>query len=230
MSGESLFPEPSAFLDAEGFIRAHTRLQVPPLVPEMRLFLADELTPLWQATEDTLGKKGLEPPFWAFAWPGSQGMARWILDNPQEVAGKRVLDIGAGGGLAAIAAARAGARAIANDVDPMAIVAARLNAAENGVTIEGVCADLLDTTLLDTDLDAEFVIVGDLCYERALSERLLAWLHRLARTRRVLMAEPGRAFAPRAGVRPVGTYVVPTLFDLENRTERTVVLLEIEAG
>lgn len=222
---ESLFPDPLGFADAEAFIRAHTRLQTPPLVPETRLFLADELTPLWQATEDTLGKKGLEPPFWAFAWPGSQGMARWILDNPEEVAGRRVLDVGAGGGLASIAAARVGARAVANDVDPMAIVSAHLNARENGVAIEAVCGDLLDS-----DPDADVVIVGDLCYERALSERLLAWLHRLARTRRVLMAEPGRAFAPRAGVRPVATYTVPTLFDLENRTERTVVLLAVEAG
>jgi predicted nicotinamide N-methyase len=228
VSGDALSVDgidPTALPDPAGFIRKHTRIQTPPLVPELRLFLADELTPLWQATEDTLGKKGLEPPFWAFAWPGSQGMARWILDNPAQIAGRRVLDVGTGGGLAAIAAGRAGAWPIANDVDPMAIVAAHLNAAENGVVIEGVCADLLDT-----DVDAELVIVGDLCYERALSERLLAWLHGLARTRRVLMAEPGRAFAPRVGVRPVGTYVVPTLFDLENRTERTVVLLEIEAG
>lgn len=209
--------------DPEAFIRAHTRLQSPPLVPDVRLYLADEVTPLWQATEDALGKTGLEPPFWAFAWPGSQALARWFLDHPEQVAGRRVLDVGAGGGLASIAAARAGARAVANDVDPMALAAARLNAAENGVAIE-----VLQGDLLDSEIEADLVIVGDLCYERDLSARLLAWLHRLARTRRVLMAEPGRAFAPRDGVRAVGTYVVPTLVDLESRAERTVVLLEVE--
>jgi predicted nicotinamide N-methyase len=213
----------TAKVDPARFVRAHTRLVAPPLVPEVRLHLADEVTPLWQATEAVLGEAGLEPPFWAFAWPGSQAMARWILDHPEEVRGRTVLDIGAGAGLASIAAAWAGARATANDVDPMAIVAARLNAEENAADVAFVEGDLLGT-----DVAAEIVIVGDLCYERTLSERLLAWLRHLALTRRVILAEPGRAFAPRAGFRTLATYVVPTLFDLENKTERTVVLLEIE--
>jgi len=214
----------SAKVDPARFVRAHTRLAAPPLVPEARLYLADEVTPLWRATEAVLGEAGLEPPFWAFAWPGSQAMARWILDHPEEVRGRTVLDIGAGAGLASIAAAWAGARVTANDIDPLAIVAARLNAEENTVNLVFVEGDLLDT-----DVAAEIVLVGDLCYERTLSERLLAWLRRLAQTRRVILAEPGRAFAPREGFRTLATYVVPTLFDLENKTERTVVLLEIEA-
>ncbi|MDP2315725.1 MAG: 50S ribosomal protein L11 methyltransferase [Pseudomonadota bacterium] len=225
MSGERAFPDPTKLADPDGFVRANTRLQTSPLVPELPLYLADELTPLWHATEESVGAVGLEPPFWAFAWPGSQAMARWMLDHPEEVRGRRVLDIGTGGGLAAIAAARVGAHARGNDVDPMALVAARLNAAVNNVVIDWVCGDLVDT-----DVDAEVVIIGDLCYERALSARLLAWLHRLARTRRVLMAEPGRAFAPRGGVLPLASFVVPTGLDLENTTERTVVLLEIEPG
>jgi predicted nicotinamide N-methyase len=213
--------------DPEGFVRAHTRLVSPPLVPELRVYGADEVTPLWQATEDALSRVGVEPPFWAFAWPGSQALARWILDNPGEFAGKRVLDVGAGGGLAAIAAARVGAlAAIANDVDPLALVAARLNAIENGVTITTVLGDLSAGTA-GLEVDADIIVVGDLCYEKDLAARLMGWLRVLARDRRVVLAEPGRAFAPRAGVRPIARYTVPTTLDLESRTEREAVLLEV---
>ncbi len=212
--------------DPEAFVRAHTRLVRPPFVPELQVYAADEVTPLWQATEEALGEAGIEPPFWAFAWPGSQALARWILDNPATVAGRRVLDVGAGGGLAAIAAARAGAIATANDVDPLALVAARLNADANGVTIATRPGDLST----GADVEADLVLVGDLCYEKTLAARLMGWLRGLARDRRVIIAEPGRAFAPREGVRVIARYTVPTTMDLESRTEREALLLEVEPG
>lgn len=240
--------------DPEGFVRLHTRLLAPPLVPELRLWTADVLTPLWQATEDALGAAGVEPPFWAFAWPGSQALARWMLDAPGEVAGRRVLDVGAGAGLASLAAARVGATVTANDVDPLALVATALNARENGVEVTTLLGDLVPADPTPGSGDgaagsravvaaepaeargraraavdaAEIVLVGDLCYEKGTSERLLAWLRRLARDRRVLLAEPGRAFAPRQGVRCVARYVVPTTRELESGTEREVQLLAVE--
>lgn len=210
----------------EAFVRAHTRLVAPPLVPELEVWTADEVTPLWQATEEALGKVGVEPPFWAFAWPGSQALARWALDHPEALVGRRVLDVGAGNGLASLAAARAGARVTANDVDPLALVAVGMNAAHNGVAVETRLGDLTPGAAIE----AEVVLVGDLCYEKTVAARLLGWLAALARDRRVVIAEPGRAFAPRSGVRPIGRYVVPTTLDLESRTEREVVLLEVEAG
>ena len=87
------------------FLQANTRLDRAPLVPELLLHLASEITPIWQATEDWLRESGIEPPFWAFAWPGGQALARYILDHPEAVAGRRVLDFAAGCGIAAIPAA-----------------------------------------------------------------------------------------------------------------------------
>ncbi|HWX47583.1 MAG TPA: 50S ribosomal protein L11 methyltransferase, partial [Roseomonas sp.] len=130
--------------DAAGFIAAHTALARPALVPEIELHLATEITPIWQATEEWLAERDIEPPFWAFAWPGSQALARLILDGAIPVAGRRVLDFAAGGGLAAIAAARAGAaRVEAAEIDPLAIAATRLNAAHNGVAVEATAADVV---------------------------------------------------------------------------------------
>ena len=119
---------------AEDFIRAQTRPGYAPLVPELRLHLASEITPLWQATEAWLAARDLAPPFWAFAWPGGQALARHVLDHSERVAGRRVLDFAAGCGIAAIACARAGAAVVeAAEIDPLAVAAIGLNAAENGV-------------------------------------------------------------------------------------------------
>src|SRR3954469_7889862 len=93
----------------EAFIRANAALMPPPLVPEIQLYLATEVVPLWRATEEELEKMGVPPPYWAFAWAGGQALARFILDHPEQIAGKRVLDIGAGSGMVGIAAHRAGA-------------------------------------------------------------------------------------------------------------------------
>ncbi len=211
-------------MPAQDFIRRHTLVQHAALVPEIRLHLADEVTPLWLATEEAFGPQ--EPPFWGFAWPGSQALARWLLDHPAEIGGNAVVDIGTGCGLAAIAAAKAGASSvIANDVQPLALAATALNAAENGVDVGMYCGDWIGT-----ELDAAVVLVGDLCYDQKIAIKLFPWLQALARTRRVILAEPGRAFAPRAGVRAFAHYTVPTLMDLESRAEREVVLLEVQAA
>src|SRR5829696_9471680 len=133
-----------AIADAAAFIRAHTRLLPVPHTPEISLHLADEATELWQKTEEELGEIGLPPPFWAFAWAGGQALARYLLDHPAVVAGKRVLDFASGSGLVAIAAAKAGAAFVkACDVDAFAVASITLNAARNGVAVEPRLADLV---------------------------------------------------------------------------------------
>jgi predicted nicotinamide N-methyase len=197
---------------AETMIREYTRVGVAALVPEVRLWLAEELVPLWEATERRAAQPQA-PPFWAFAWPGSQALARYVLDTPGVVGRKRVLDFGAGGGLAAIAAAQMGAvHVLACDIDPLALVAQRLNAALNGVTFESQCADLVDS-----ELDVDIVLVGDVCYEREPSERIVSWLRDVTETGcDVLLADPGRHYAPAQGLDLLATYEVPTLKELES--------------
>lgn len=212
-------------MNPAAFIRANTALKAPPLVPELRLHLADAALPLWQATEDTLQRTGLPPPYWAFAWPGGQAVARFVLDHPQVVAGRRLLDIGAGSGIASIAAARAGAAAVvANDPDAFAAAAIALNAAANGlaVTVEGV--DLLDAPAGGFAV----VLAGDMCYERPLADRVWACLLRHAAAGAlVLLGDPGRAYAPEAGLREAGRYIVPTSLDLEDREQRETVVWQV---
>jgi predicted nicotinamide N-methyase len=211
-------------LDHAAFVRANTVVAVPPLVPEIRLHLATEVTPLWEATEATLEQTGLPPPYWAFAWPGGQAVARHILDHPDRVRGKRVLDVGAGSGLAAIAAARAGGQATANDIDDFARAAIALNAALNGVEIE-----YSGETLLAADGGGwDVVIAGDMCYEKPLAEALMAWLRRLAgKGTLVLLGEPGRSYRPREGISEVARYTVPTSRDLEDRDTREGVVWQV---
>jgi len=207
--------------ELRAFVLQHTQLETPVLIPEISLQLATDVTTLWQAAEQRWGPQ--EPPFWGFVWPGSQALARWIFDHRKEIVGRSVLDVGSGNGLAAIAAKKAGASfVIANDIQPLAAASIAVNAAKNNVSLDIVCADLLGT-----EIDAEVVLVGDLCYDKSTSDRLFPWLRGLARTRRVLLAEPGRAFAPREGIHRIATYTVPTLPDLESRSERDVVLLEV---
>jgi predicted nicotinamide N-methyase len=287
---------------AEELIRAHTRVEAAGLVPEVRLYLAQLIVPLWQATEQLAGKASA-PPFWAFAWPGSQALGRYVLDRPQLVQGRRVLDFGAGGGLAAIAGAMCGAaRVVANDIDPLAAVAQRMNAELNDVTFERVGQDLVgwqtQTRVSDTQqpqvshaqavadgerqtrmspeqqaavdgeqqavvgdeqqavvgdeqqavvsdeqravvgderrarasdeqqavvdderqtLDFDVVLAGDVCYEQAASARLTPWLRVLADAGvLVLLADPGRHYAPSDGLELLETYDVPTLHELES--------------
>ncbi len=204
--------------DRRDFIRANTAVAAPPLVPEIRLHLASEITPLWQATEALLEREQLPPPYWAFAWAGGQALARHVLDHPDLVRGRSVLDFGAGSGLLALAAARAGAaRAVAAEIDAVAAIAIGLNAALNrlDVTVEG--GDVIGRF----PAPWQVVLVGDMCYERPLAERLTEWLRRLAATDvLVLLGDPGRAYLPKEGLAEIARYRVPTSLDLEDRTMR----------
>lgn len=208
--------------DPEAFILANTAVETPSLVPEIKLHLASAVTPLWHATEATLETTQLPPPYWAFAWPGGQALARHLLDHPDLVRGKSVLDIGAGSGLVAIAAMKAGARrAVAAEIDRFALAAIALNAALNQVAIAAEGNDIIGAS----DSGSELILVGDMCYERPLAERLTAWLRVLATGgATVLLGDPGRAYLPKDGLEKVAQYAVPTSLDLEDRTVRTTVV------
>ncbi len=197
------------------FILEHTRLQAPPHAPELRLHLADEVTPLWRMTEEALAAIGLPPPFWAFAWAGGQALARWLLDHPDEVRGRRVLDFASGSGLVGIAAARAGAaRVLCADIDPFCAPAARLNADANGVEVETTDADLLNAA---PPAWAEVVCAGDIAYERPLAGRVRGWLGQARRGgARVLVGDPGRSYFDPAGLTPLAEYRVATTRELED--------------
>lgn len=200
--------------DPRAFILANTRFQVVPHAPEISLWLADEITPIWKMTEEELGELGLPPPFWAFAWAGGQGLARWLLDNPAEVAGKRVLDLAAGSGLVGIAAMQAGAvSALCADIDPFCAAAVALNAAVNGVTLGFTDADLLDAP----PPEVEVICAGDVFYEQPMAGRVLAWLTAAAaRGTRVLVGDPLRTYFPREGFDLLAEYAVPTTRELED--------------
>jgi predicted nicotinamide N-methyase len=208
--------------DRERFIRANTKLKQPPLVPEVSLLLADHVMNLWGETEalaaaNASGLKTLPPPYWAFAWPGGQAIARYILDNPSEVRDRTVLDFGAGSGLVAIAAAKAGASCvIAAEIDPLAITAIDMNSRTNGVFVEPIAIDVIGS-----NPRWNTVLAGDMCYERPVADRLVPWLRALVKSGvRVLLGDPGRNYFPEGGVTKVATFAVPTTLDLEDREVR----------
>jgi predicted nicotinamide N-methyase len=210
-----------ATADPAAFIRRQTAIANPPLVPEIRLHLATEITPIWQATEATLEREGLPPPYWAFAWPGGQALARAILDAPAIVRGKRVLDFAAGSGLVAIAAAKAGAAQVeAAEIDRFAAAAVALNAALNGVAVPVILDDVVGS-----EGRWDLVLAGDVCYERPMAERVTAWLRRLAGAgTQVLIGDPGRTYLPKSGLVEMARHLVPTTLELEDRTERETVI------
>jgi predicted nicotinamide N-methyase len=201
--------------DRRQFILDKTRLQRPPHTPELTLYLADEITPIWKMTEEALAEIGLPPPFWAFAWAGGQALARYILDNPQVVAGKAVVDFASGSGIVAIAAAKAGAaRVLAADIDPFCGAALSLNAEANGVACDDTDADLLDAP---PPAWAEVILAGDICYEKPLAERVMAWLAAArAAGATVMIGDPGRSYFPREGLTKLAQYQVPTTRELED--------------
>ena len=200
--------------DPEAFIRANTALQPVPHAPEISLYVADEITPIWKMTEVALGSLGMAPPFWAFAWAGGQAIARYVLDNPELVRGKAVLDFASGSGLCAIAAMKAGAaRALANDIDPFCRAAIAVNAEANGVIVESVIADLLDRPPPAVDV----ILAGDICYEKTIAQRVLAWLKAArAEGMTVLLGDPGRIYFPRQGLTQLAQYEVQTTRELED--------------
>jgi predicted nicotinamide N-methyase len=199
--------------DPVAFIRAETRLRPVPHAPELVLHVADEATALWQKTEEELGEIGLPPPFWAFAWAGGQALARYVLDHPEAVRARHVLDFASGSGLVAIAAMTAGAaRVTACDIDPFAVAAMDLNAAANGVAIEAVQADLIGQ-----DQGWDVVLAGDICYERDLAQRVTEWLLGLSRRgATVLIGDPGRSYLPEARLDRLAVYEVPVTRTLED--------------
>ncbi|MGE3623103.1 MAG: methyltransferase [Bdellovibrionales bacterium] len=207
------------------FIRAQTVPASASLVPEITLQLATEVTPLWHLTEERLRENNLPPPYWAFAWPGGQGLARYILDHPETVRGRRVLDFAAGCGIAAIAAARAGAaRAMADDIDLLAQTVVPINAAHNGVRV-----DIERITAMDKPFTgADIILLGDVCYQQAMSIIIMRWLRLcLGAGVRVIIADPGRAYVPTEGMKELARYDVPTSRDLEDRDSRTVIVWEL---
>ena len=206
---------------AKQFILDNTALMAPPHVPEILLHLADEAHDLWQRTEDELVEIGLPPPFWAFAWAGGQGLARYVLDHPEAVLGRRVLDFASGSGLVAIAAMKAGAAAvIAADIDPFCDTAIALNLDANGVE-----AQFLGTDCVGTDDGWDVVLAGDVFYDKAFADRLLPWFTSLrARGAEVLVGDPGRAYLPRTGLQSLAVYQVPVTRVLEDaEVKRTTV-------
>lgn len=202
------------------FIQRETRLSYPSLIPEVRLHLADAALALWQATESDMAEIDLPPPYWAFAWPGGQALARLCLDQPELVRGRRVMDFGAGGGVASIAAALSGARVAAVDIDAYAQAVLGLNATANGVTVQ-----ILDHVSLETVPPTDILLFGDMCYERPLAEAVTVWGRLSARAGiTVLLADPGRSYRPSDGLAEVARYKVPTSLDLEDSTERETVI------
>lgn len=207
----------------DDFVRANTVPAQAPLVPELTLHLASEITPIWQATEDWLRRENIEPPFWAFAWPGGQALARYLLDHPGAVAGRRVLDFAAGSGIAAIAAARAGAALVeAAEIDALAAAAIRLNAAWNGQAVAVLTEDVVGAACR-----WDVILCGDVCYEAPMTGHMLPWLRRLAGEAAVWLADPGRAYLPGDGLAPFARYAVATTLELEDRTERLVTLFDL---
>ena len=188
-----------------------------PLVPDILLYQASEPIQMWERTELAAAQAtSLEPPFWAFAWPGGQALARYLLDHPEAVRGRRVLDLASGSGLVAIAAARAGAAAVtACDIDPLAAAVTSLNAAANGVAVQALCADILDEDG-PASPGADVVLAADAFYQRDLAARLTRFLQRTqARGTAVLIGDFGRAYLPRELLRPLAAYDVPGLRLLE---------------
>ncbi|HET9147995.1 MAG TPA: 50S ribosomal protein L11 methyltransferase [Acetobacteraceae bacterium] len=210
-------------VDPRRFILEQTAPALPPLLPEISLHLASEITPIWQATEAYLDEQGIAPPYWAFAWPGSIALARHMLDAPALVAGRRVLDFAAGSGLAAIAAMRAGAAsATAVEIDPLAGAAIALNAEANRVAVQVLIGDITGT-----EPQAELIICGDICYEAPMTRQLWPWLRRCARRAEIWLADPGRAYLPAEGLQDFAEYMVPTTHELESRTSRKVTLYRL---
>jgi len=210
--------------DPAAFIRENTVVEPAPLVPEIKLHLVHEITPIWEATEKEMNEVDLAPPYWAFAWAGGQALARYILDNPELVAGKRVLDFGAGGGIVGIAAHMAGAARIqAADIDRFAAAAVALNAEINGARVEITTRDLIDA-----EPAWDVILAGDICYEGPAAARMEAWFRRLASAGvRVYIGDPGRTYLPKKGLEKITAYAVRTTRDIEDTDLRNACVWQV---
>ncbi|MEU6236639.1 50S ribosomal protein L11 methyltransferase [Kitasatospora sp. NPDC047058] len=213
-------------LSDRSFVQRETRLTPVPFVPEVTLHMAEDAIALWETTEAERGESGLAPPFWAFAWAGGVGVARYVLDHPGLVAGRSVLDLAAGSGLVGIAAALRGARSVrAAEIDAYAVAAIGVNAEANGVRVEAAVADLLD----GDGGPAEVVLAGDVFYERAMAARFLPFLERArARGAVVIVGDPGRAYLPRERFTALAAYDVPVVADLEDAALKTTTVWRLD--
>jgi predicted nicotinamide N-methyase len=205
----------SIIADKTTFIRANTRIRPVPLIPEISIYVADEAVPLWHKTEEQLGEDGLPPPFWAFAWAGGQALGRYVLDHPEVVRGRTVLDLASGSGLVGIAAMKAGAASVTcADIDDFARTAITLNAQHNDVPIETIADDLLATT---RSSGWDTILAGDIFYERDTAQRAFAFLSdHAARGATILIGDPGRSYLPRDILTIRATYRVPVTRELED--------------
>jgi predicted nicotinamide N-methyase len=221
----SIGPIENTVRDPEAFIRANTQLSAPPLVPELKLYLAAESLPIWQKTEDELGQLNVPPPYWAFAWAGGQALARYILDTPTTTRGTRVLDLGTGSGLTALAAMRAGATSVlAADIDTLALAAVRLNAEANGITLETTAVNLLAQAPQPFDV----VLVGDLFYERQLADAVISYIDAAhAQGARILIGDPQRNYFPKTRFTQVAEYRVPVTRELEDSEIKRTAVWEV---
>jgi predicted nicotinamide N-methyase len=206
------------------FIQQNTELMSPPHVPEIKLLLASEAHELWLKTEDELQEIGLPPPFWAFAWAGGQGLARYILDHPDVVRGKRVVDFASGSGLVAIAAAKAGAaHVLAADIDPWTKSAISLNARANDVHL-----DITSANIIGDALDADVLLAGDIFYDKSFVDHHFPWLQdQKRRGIRVLVGDPGRSYLPKAHLAFLQTYQVPVSRVLEDSEVKKTTVWEL---
>ncbi len=240
-------------MDHRAFIQANTRPLPVPSIPSIRLYQADEVTPLWLMTEADMDRSRLAPPFWAFAWSGGQALATYVLDHPEAVAGKRVLDLACGSGLVGIAAARAGAAQVTcNDIDPFAAPAVALNAELNDVQLDFMPGDLLDgearapnalafgkgdsppeplrgqACVASERKNFDLILAGDIAYERPMTEAMLTFLRRArAQGATVLVGDPHRAYFPKAGFRRLADYVVRTNPAIEDAAEKPATVWEL---
>lgn len=207
-----------AEVDPHAYVAGNSVVQTAPLVPEIKLHLADERAPLWNKTQRDLWDDGIVLPYWAFAWAGGQALARLLLDEPQRVHGKRVLDFASGSAISGIAAKLSGAtHVLAADIDPLAAIAAQMNADANGITLDTSTDDLVGESLADFDV----IIAGDICYEQSVAERVRDWLGDEAQAgREVLIGDPGRTFLPRKDLEPVIGYGVKSSRELDDTDVR----------
>lgn len=211
--------------DRRAFIATHTRLGRSALVPDIKLHLASELTPLWHASEEFLQSHNMSPPFWAFAWPGSEALARYLTDHPELAAGKKLLDFAAGCGLAAIAAAKSGTAEVeAAEIDPLAWSAIMLNAQANDCRV-----NVLEGDVVGQPCRWDVILCGDVCYEAPMTRHILPWLRECARSATVIIADPGRAYMPKEGHLALERIAVPTTLELEDSTSRRVTLFQLQA-
>jgi predicted nicotinamide N-methyase len=213
-------------VDPDETIRRHTLVTPARLCPEIRLHLVTAECPLFRAGEEEAAQAGLVEPYWAFSWAGGQALARWVLDSPETVCGKRVLDFGAGGAVEGIAAALRGARVLAADIDPLAARAAALNAALNGVSLDVTTTDLVG----HVDRSWEVVLAGDVFYGTEMALPIRDWLTAVARGgARVFIGDPDRGFLSTAGLVPLARYDAPADNDADGSFLRPTTVYELVA-